>query len=192
MQKVKYCLIILSRLKQLEKGLEEQNDLIKIISMKTIIRNLLYLFIIILIAGCDNESDLSERTNDLAIIPKPVTINQFSGEFELKSSTLICHSGEELLPLAEYLADEISIASGLELQIKEGKGSGISLSLQEDLLISLGTEGYKLNISSGGIEIVAGKTRGLFYGIQTLLQMIPANDNGCEECEENEDRKSVV
>ncbi len=153
--------------------------------MKTIIRNFLYFFLITLIAGCDSESDQSEGGKQLSIIPQPVKMSLNSGEFELKSSSVIFHSGEELLPLAEYLADEISTASGLELQIKEGKGKGINLLLQEDLLNALGTEGYKLNVTSVGIEIAAAKSGGIFYGIQTLLQMFPAGEE-CEECEDDE------
>ena len=140
---------------------------------------------IIFITGCDSESDLSEGGNQLSIIPQPVKMSPNSGAFELKSKSVIYHAGEELIPLAEYLADEISTVSGLELQIKEGKGKGINLVLQEDLLNSLGTEGYNLNVSSGGIKIVAAKTGGLFYGIQTLIQMFPSGDD-CEECEEVE------
>ena len=153
--------------------------------MKTIIRTLNLVILAILLAGCDNQSDMSEGGKQLSIIPQPVKTELTSGEFELKSSSFIFHSGDELLPLAEYLAQEISTASGYELQIKEGKGRGINLALQEDLLNSLGTEGYKLNVSPGGIGIVASKTGGLFYGIQTLLQMFPAGDD-CEECAEDE------
>jgi hexosaminidase len=154
--------------------------------MKTLLRTLSLLILIIFIAGCDSESELSEGGNQLSIIPQPVKMQLNSGDFELKSSSVIFHSGEELLPLAEYLADEISTASGLELKLKEGKGKGINLLIQEDLVSSLGSEGYKLNVTSRSIEIMAGKTAGLFYGIQTLLQMIPVDREDCAECDEDE------
>ncbi len=108
-----------------------------------------------------------------------------SGEFELKKSSVIVISGDGMIPLAEYLADEISSVSGLELQIKEGNGKGISLVLQDNLLSTLGPEGYNLNVNSWGIEIIAPKTSGLFYGIQTLLQMFPSDDD-CVNCEDDE------
>jgi len=159
--------------------------ILKIKIMKTILRNMFYLFIIILFYGCDNDSDSTESIRQYSIIPQPVKMQLSSGEFELKKSSVIVISGDEMIPLAEYLADEISTATGLQLQITEGNGKGISLVLQNNLLGTLGTEGYKLNVNSWGIEIIAGKTSGLFYGIQTLLQMLPYGDD-CEECEDDE------
>jgi len=153
--------------------------------MKSIIQFFKLLVLIIFIAGCDNESDISDGGKQLSIIPQPVKLELTSGEFELKSSSVIVLAGDELVPLAEYLADEINTATGLQLQIIEGNGKGISLVLQDDLLNTLGTEGYKLNVNSWGIEIIAPKTAGLFYGIQTLLQMLPSGD-ACEECDDDE------
>ena len=154
--------------------------------MKTLSKVLLTLSLTGLLFSCDTGKNEGNGNGELSIIPQPVKMSLNSGEFELKNTTIIYNSEEELLPLAEYLADEISTASGLELQIKEGKGRGISLRLQEDLLNSLGSEGYKLNIASVGIDIVAGKTGGLFYGIQTLLQMIHFDKEDCAECDEDE------
>ena len=153
--------------------------------MKTLTKALLILLVLSLLPSCKTKNNRGNENGEFSIIPQPVKMSLSSEEFELKSSSVIFYSGEELLPLAEYLADEISTSSGLELKIKEGKGRGLSLALHEDLLNSLGTEGYKLNVTSGGIEIIAGKSAGLFYGIQTLLQMFPSGDD-CEECEEDE------
>ena len=109
--------------------------------MKTFLKKLVYFFIITLIAGCDNESYISDDGKQLSIIPQPVKMQLNSGEFELINSSVIVLPGEELVPLAEYLADEINTATGLQLQIIEGNGKGISLVLQDDLLNTLGAEG---------------------------------------------------
>jgi len=153
--------------------------------MKTITKVLLALLVAGLLSSCDTEEKQCIGSSEFSIIPQPVKMTLNSGEFILKNSSVIVISDDEMIPLAEYLADEITAASSLELQIIKGNGKGISLALQENLLSTLGTEGYKLNVNTWGIEIIAAKTAGLFYGIQTLLQMIPFYDN-CKECEEDE------
>ena len=59
------------------------------------------------------------------------------------------------------------------LEVKNGTGSGINLVLADEVLPGLGTEGYKLNVTASRIEIIANKPNGIFYGVQTLLQMLP-------------------
>jgi hexosaminidase len=153
--------------------------------MKLLVKNLGLILMAISIVSCNN-TDQPDGTDQLSIIPQPVKMSVNPGYFELNGNTVISYSGEELAPLAEYLADEITTASGLELQLKEGEGRGINLLLHEDMIDSLGQEGYKLTVTKGGIDIVAGKSGGLFYGIQTLLQIIPDGNDECAECEEDE------
>ncbi len=154
--------------------------------MKTLIKAFNLIFLFILIAACQNELDKSDREKQLSIIPLPVKMTLNQGQYELKGNSVIFYSGDELLSLAEYLADQINISSGMELRTQRGSGKGISLSVHDDLSATLGQEGYKLDISKRGIEITAGNTRGLLYGMQTLLQMIPQEDDGCAECGEDE------
>ena len=153
--------------------------------MKTLIKALNLIFLFILIAACQNESE-SVGEKQLTIIPLPVKMTLNQGQYELKGNSVIYYSGDELLALAEYLSDQINISSGMELRTQQGTGKGISLSVHDDLPATLGQEGYKLDISKRGIEIAAGNTQGLLYGMQTLLQMIPQEDEECAECGEDE------
>ena len=154
--------------------------------MKTLIKAFNLIFLFILIAACQNELDQSDREKQLSIIPLPVKMTLNQGQYELKGNSVIFYSGDELLSLAEYLADQINISSGMELRTQRGSGKGISLSVHDDLSATLGQEGYKLDISKRGIEIAAGNSQGLLYGMQTLLQMIPQEDDYCAECGEDE------
>ena len=66
--------------------------------------------------------------------------------------------------------EKISPATGFELPVeKHGK---IEFKLVEDA--SLGDEGYQLKVKHSDILITANKPAGIFYGVQTLLQMFPA------------------
>jgi hexosaminidase len=154
--------------------------------MKTITKVLLTLSLVSLLSSCETGGKNDKGNGELCIIPQPVKMSLNSGEFELKKNSVIYFSGLDLYPVAEYLADEVSEASGLELKMKEGQGKGINLVIREDLESSLGNEGYKLNVSPGKIEISAAKPGGLFYGIQTLLQMIPVDTEDCADCDDND------
>ena len=40
---------------------------------------------------------------------------------------------------------------------------------------SLGAEGYELNVTADSIRLVANRPAGLFHGIQTIRQLLPAD-----------------
>ncbi len=91
-----------------------------------------------------------------------------TGSFKIKNSTVIFCKSEVLVNVGKYLGEQLG---GLE--VKNGSGSGINLLIADEEVKGLGTEGYLLNITASGIEITANKPNGIFYGVQTLLQMLP-------------------
>jgi hexosaminidase len=44
--------------------------------------------------------------------------------------------------------------------------------------VEAGEEGYRLTVTSEGIQLLAATPTGLFYGLQTLRQMLPAQQSG--------------
>jgi hexosaminidase len=111
--------------------------------------------------------------NMLNLIPKPTSIVFNTGEFILSDSTTIT-ADPELRGIADYLLTELKRFTGWQSnRVAQGQDDqGIHLKLVPDS--ALGGEGYKLSISSDRIELYAHQPAGLFYAIQTLLQMIPA------------------
>jgi hexosaminidase len=69
------------------------------------------------------------------------------------------------------------VAKGLNLAIKEGMTNSIKLNLLNTPMTVLGNEGYSLSVKPDQIQINANKPAGLFYGIQSLMQLVP-NDDG--------------
>jgi len=68
-------------------------------------------------------------------------------------------------------------------QTKEPKKKpGIVLTLKVG---QLPVEGYKLLVKPNGIQIAGGSEAGVFYGIQTLLQLLPAEAFGLEPAKTN-------
>jgi len=111
----------------------------------------------------------------MGIIPAPVSIKKNQGTFTLSQQTaFVADSLDNKAVL--FLADYLQSKRMLNIQPKANSGNDIANSI---VLTSAGTdglpvEGYRLTITPGKITI-AGKGAGLFYGIQTLIQLIPAD-----------------
>jgi hexosaminidase len=113
------------------------------------------------------------------VIPKPVSVIASTGTFNLTAKCTIFVSDEssELKQIGQYLADKLNPSTGLGLVVKQsdGKKSAGNISLAISTGESqLGDEGYLLTVKSEGIKLVAGRPAGLFNGIQTIRQLLPA------------------
>jgi hexosaminidase len=120
-------------------------------------------------------SDLSKA----CVIPKPVSMTSTGGYFVLKPTTDIYIQGEssELKHIGQYLADRLKLSTGFDIEVittNKTPGSGnIFLTLIKSNSKS-GDEGYELNITKKLIVLSATNTAGLFRGIQTIRQLLPA------------------
>jgi len=108
---------------------------------------------------------------EINIIPRPVSVVPGNGSFTLTEKTAIV-SGEGTRPEANYLADILANAFGEKPDIKT-KGEGIELKLNVAMKDSLDAEGYLLTVESKRIVIEAATRAGIFYGIQSLRQLLP-------------------
>ncbi|HKZ36738.1 MAG TPA: family 20 glycosylhydrolase, partial [Chryseolinea sp.] len=76
--------------------------------------------------------------------------------------------------IAAYFSDKIKSATGLTLKTAETPGgSTIQFVLNAKPDTKLGNEGYLLETSLSNVKISANTPAGLFYGVQTLLQLLP-------------------
>lgn len=104
-----------------------------------------------------------------AIIPQPREIEVRQGEFMITSTTQLKYE-EELSPIADYLNTKLENLGGFGLQQSEEQKNVIAFRLSEDFGDE---EAYRLSIDTDGVEIAAGHIKGLFYGVQSLLQLLP-------------------
>jgi len=105
----------------------------------------------------------------LGVIPQPQTINIADGEFALDEGVRIV-SDEANLQNASFLQD--ILAPVLKLKVKKKGDKGILLRINPDLSEEIGKEGYRMSINANKILIEGGEAAGVFYGIQTLHQLL--------------------
>ncbi|RLD77421.1 MAG: beta-N-acetylglucosaminidase, partial [Bacteroidetes bacterium] len=110
----------------------------------------------------------------IPIIPKPLHLKVLKGFFTITDKTKII-SSKELLGTANYLSGLLSKSLDGKIKIIDDKlssANNISLIIDKDIS---GDEEYNLLIENNKI-IISGKTaQGIFYGIQTLRQMLPSS-----------------
>jgi len=113
-----------------------------------------------------------------SIIPLPNSVKSGSGNFTLNKSTNIqlSQKNDTLLKTVSLLNDAIQAQTSYRLAA-DGKSSKSTNSIVFKLakIDSLGNEGYKLAITPTRIEISANTQAGLFYGVQSLIQLLPWN-----------------
>ncbi|SMC82222.1 beta-N-acetylhexosaminidase [Pedobacter nyackensis] len=112
---------------------------------------------------------------EIAIIPEPVAIVKNQGHFILPENvTIQCPAMPETKQLLAFLQERISVPTGRYVSVVNNKSATISLSLNEKANHTIGAEGYQLTVTPHHITIKANQPAGLFYGIQSLLQLFPA------------------
>ncbi|WP_394365614.1 beta-N-acetylhexosaminidase [Streptomyces sasae] len=111
--------------------------------------------------------------NPLArIVPAPASVTPGGSPYRITRSTAIRVDGSrEARGVAEYLADLLRPSTGYRLPVTTQRHEGIRLRLADG---PFGAEGYRLDSGRDGVTITAAAPAGLFHGVQTLRQLLPA------------------
>jgi hexosaminidase len=132
-----------------------------------------YLMIMSLFTALFSTAAASGKDNP--IIPAPVSYQENDGYFKLNGSTIITTPANyQKAGFVASLKKGIELRCGLKLESSPFKNQavkGIIFNLKKDLNIH--PEGYKMVIGKKTITIEASSEAGLFYAVQSLLQLIP-------------------
>ena len=108
-----------------------------------------------------------------SIVPEPAYMDiEAEGEYIVTGKTRIVVNDEAWNP-AERFAEDMMPYFGLKKPMHTSKrGKGIKV--RTDIFVP--AEGYEMTINEDGIVIIGGSEAGIYYGLQTLRQIIIAND----------------
>jgi hexosaminidase len=114
-----------------------------------------------------------------ALIPRPASIIQGKGQFQLKPGTSLQASKAEEIAAAEWLAGQLRKPTGYTLPVKaDAAPQSLGFFLDASLKDALGAEGYRLETTPDSVKIQAASAAGLFYGAQSFRQLLPAQAFG--------------
>lgn len=135
----------------------------------------------ILIAALSAFVTAGEAVAEIALVPQAQEMQAGAGQFLLKKDTaiLVDKDAAEAMAIAKQLAQRLQASTALELSVSAsettGKQPGAIRITTLGAEVSLGAEGYRLEVAPDGILITGGGPAGMFYGTQTLLQLLPAS-----------------
>jgi hexosaminidase len=111
--------------------------------------------------------------SDNRIIPKPLFEERRSGRFLITADTEIC-ANDLALEGAGQFVEMLAPAMGTPIHIvaRECESSSIVLKIDPDVP-NLGDERYRLEVDPTRVVLSARSQVGLFYGLQTLRQLLP-------------------
>lgn len=130
------------------------------------LKRLCTLFAMLFLCAYFFAADLSQ----VSIIPKPNNITVKNGSFLFRNGLSL--NAPENSRAKTLLVKKLATAAGISLKRSLSiDKAGILLSIKKSL--DLGKEGYKLEVSPNRVTIEAASENGLYYGVQSLLQLLP-------------------
>ncbi|WP_198175229.1 glycoside hydrolase family 20 zincin-like fold domain-containing protein [Spirosoma telluris] len=103
------------------------------------------------------------------LIPEPVTYRQTAGEFRLGPQVGISPGAGVSDQFVALVQAQLRATTGLSVVVKKAK-STIGMRIDKNQITQ--TEGYQLHVSKQGISLTGHDEAGLFYGVQSLIQLV--------------------
>lgn len=132
--------------------------------------------LMLMLWGCRKTEHMQPTYNQgIHIIPIPAELTQSdnSQPYIITPSTKLVIQDNETRIVAEFIAAKMRRSTGYSLKVdKKTKDGNICLSIDPEL--DLNEEGYTLHSDAHGVQVVGKTAHGLWNGMMTLLQLLPA------------------
>lgn len=134
------------------------------------------LFLLLIALSAAFTAFANQGVPDIMIIPEPVSVVKSEGKYQLPERVVIAVPlGDEIKIVGETLKDRLTTAANVSVEVGNVlSGADIVLAINAQKDNKIGDEGYNLSVSTDKIVIRANQPAGLYYGVQTLLQLFPA------------------
>lgn len=111
------------------------------------------------------------------IVPMPAEVKMGSGTFTLNKNTALLLEGNGLEKSAVVLNEYLQKQFGFTLKVKKQAAISNSIRLNYERMDNGIAGAYHLTVDKNGVYIAGDNEAGVFYGIQSLLQLIPFTKN---------------
>lgn len=107
------------------------------------------------------------------LIPMPAQVTKSKGEFRLKPGTLIVPVDVTAKELADLLALRLRTLTGYNLRVGHSSRRSNVIRFVRDTTVKGDKGAYRLWVTPKGVQISAAAPEGWFYGMQSLVQLLP-------------------
>lgn len=122
-------------------------------------------------ASCSVQpGEVKSYNEGINIIPMPQSLTQNEGKFILTSSTRIGATSPEAKTVAKYFASKMSASTGYDIKVADAG----QITLTIDPAMDTNEEGYTLEVTPEKVDIKGKTAQGVFYGMQSFMQLLPA------------------
>lgn len=111
--------------------------------------------------------------DDISIVPMPAAIEAGAGSVTIDSNTSIFLMGDGMINTAAYFNEYLQQFQGFRLKITQNNTGSNTIILKNNNSNINKPEGYDLKVNKNGIYITGETDAAVFYGIQTLMQLLP-------------------
>lgn len=118
---------------------------------------------------------LNERSyNDgINIIPTPASLIRQEGQLSLKNNATYFASTPQAKTVADFFVAKLKTVTGFKFTAAK-QASNATISVVVNSKLKMDDEGYKLEVTPNQVKIEAKTPHGAFYGLQTMMQLLPA------------------
>ncbi len=139
---------------------------------------LCFLIAIFCLSACSNVD--SPINSDTSLLPLPQKVIYSKGLFEINAKTKIVvpNENQEILELGKLLSEFLAMPAALPVTVmgeETGEKEKNTIFFKMDDTLPLKDEGYRLTVTEKKIVISAKTSKGMFSGLQTLRQLLPAD-----------------
>jgi hexosaminidase len=138
-----------------------------------------------LVTAACSKAPAARAASGPSVVPAPLRLEARAGAFALGPSTRIVVPEDQpgAVPVASMLKDLLDRPTGYDLSVETVPGPATGATVPAGTIVlrlggpekRLGREGYLLEVGTEGILLRAADPAGLFYGVQTLRQLLPAS-----------------
>src|SRR6476660_6835005 len=109
------------------------------------------------------------------VIPQPVSMAVHKGNFFISPTTVLIAKDPEDLKAAKFLNDYLIKIYGISLPVSNKALKGFIKLTTRKFIKAPGKDAYSLKVNKNGVLIEGDTYAGTFYGIQSLIQLLPVN-----------------